>query len=82
MEHLEYVTKRALELATSIGYLRGYMNGQLLYGDITPSEFKSGYETMMWSYELGGDTMDEFDMARYQKRALELGVTLPTNVGG
>lgn len=82
MEHLAYVEKRALELSSAVGYLRGFMNGHLLYNNLTPSQFKFGYETLMRSYELGGDTMDEFDMARYQKRALELGVTLPTNVVG
>jgi hypothetical protein len=76
MEHLEYVTKRALEQASALGYLRGYMNGQLLHGDVTPEQFKFGYETLVQSYELGGDTMDEFDIARYQKRAVELGVEL------
>ena len=76
MEHLEYVTKRALEQASALGYLRGYINGQLLSGNVTPSEFKFGYETLVQSYELGGDAMDEFDIARYQKRAVELGVEL------
>jgi hypothetical protein len=76
MEHLEYVTKRALEQASALGYLRGYMNGQLLSGNVTPSEFKFGYEILIRSYELGGDAMDEFDIARYQKRAVELGVEL------
>ena len=76
MEHVAYVEKRALELSSAVGYLRGYMNGKLLHGDITPSEFKTGYETLQRSYELGGDTMDELDVSRYQKRADELGVTL------
>jgi hypothetical protein len=48
----------------------------LLSGNVTPSEFKFGYETLIRSYELGGDAMDEFDIARYQKRAVELGVEL------
>jgi hypothetical protein len=76
MEHLEYVTKRALELSSAVGSLRGYMNGQLLSGNITPEQFKFGYEMLVRSYELGGDAMDEFDIARYQKRAVELGVEL------
>ena len=76
MEHVEYVQKRALELSSAVGFLRGYMNGQLLHGNITPEQFKFGYETLMRSYELGGDYMDEFDIARYQKRAVELGVEL------
>jgi hypothetical protein len=76
MEHLEYVTKRALELSSAVGFLRGYMNGQLLSGNVTPEQFKFGYETLMRSHELGGDYMDEFDIARYQKRAEELGVEL------
>ena len=76
MEHVEYVTKRALEQASALGYLRGYINGQLLSGNVTPSEFKFGYEMLVRSYELGGDAMDEFDIARYQKRAVELGVEL------
>jgi hypothetical protein len=76
MEHLDYIMKRALEQARALGYLRGYMNGQLLSGNVTPYEFKFGYEMLMQSYELGGDTMDEFDIARYQKRAVELGVEL------
>ena len=76
MEHVDYVTKRALELSSALGYLRGYMNGILLYDNITPKQFKTGYETLLRSYELGGDTMDELDIARYQQRAVELGVTL------
>ena len=76
MEHVEYVQKRALELSSAVGYLRGYMNGQLLYSDVTPKQFKFGYETLMRSYELGGDKMDEFDVDRYQKRAAELGVEI------
>ena len=76
MEHVAYVTKRALELSSALGYLRGYMNGTLLYDNITPKQFKIGYETLLRSYELGGDYMDELDIARYQQRAVELGVTL------
>ena len=76
MEQFDYIMKRSMELSSALGYLRGYMNGKLLHGDITPSEFKFGYETLMRSYELGGDTMDELDVSRYQKRADELGVTL------
>ena len=76
MEHVDYVTKRALELSSALGYLRGYMNGTLLYDNITPKQFKIGYETLLRSYELGGDYMDELDITRYQQRAVELGVTL------
>ena len=76
MEHVDYVTKRALELSSAVGALRGSMLGMLLYYDITPSQFKFTYEALMHSYELGGDYMDEFDIARIQKRADELGVTL------
>jgi hypothetical protein len=76
MGHLEYVEKRALGLASAVGYLRGYMNGQLLYSNVTPEQFKFGYETLMRSYELGGDHMNEFDVARYKKRAEELGVKI------
>ena len=76
MEHVEYVTKRALELSSALGYLRGYMNGTLLYGDMTPKQFKIGFDVLKRSYELAGDTMDETDISRYQKRADELGVTL------
>ena len=76
MEHVDYVTKRALELSSALGYLRGFMNGTLLYDNITPKQFKIGYETLLRSYELGGDYMDELDIARYQQRAVELGVTL------
>ena len=76
MEHVAYVTKRALELSSALGYLRGYMNGTLLYDNITPKQFKTGYETLLRSYELGGDKMEEFDVVRYEKRAAELGVEL------
>ena len=76
MEHVAYVQKRALELASAVGYLRGFMNGTLLYDNITPKQFKFAYKALMHSYELGGDTMDDFDIARYQQRAVELGVTL------
>ncbi len=76
MEHVAYVEKRALELASAVGYLRGYMNGILLYDNITPKQFKTGYETLQRSYELGGDVMDEFDISRIKQRADELGVTL------
>ena len=76
MEHVAYVEKRALELASAVGYLRGFMNGTLLYDNITPKQFKIGYETLLRSYELGGDEMEEFDVVRYEKRAAELGVEL------
>ena len=76
MEHVDYVTKRALELSSAVGALRGSMLGMLLYYDITPSQFKFTYEALMHSYKLGGDYMDEFDMSRIQKRADEIGVTL------
>ena len=76
MNNLDYIQKRALELSSAVGYLRGYMNGQLLYSDVTPSQFKWGYETLMRSYELGGDIMDEFDRERFNQKAKELGVVL------
>ena len=76
MEHVAYVEKRALELASAVGYLRGFMNGTLLYDNITPKQFKIGYGTLLRSHELGGDYMDELDIARYQQRAVELGVTI------
>ena len=76
MEHVDYVTKRALELSSAVGALRGSMLGMLLYYDITPSQFKFTYEALIHSYKLGGDYMDELDIARYQQRAVELGVTL------
>ena len=76
MEHVEYVTKRAMELASALGYLRGAMIGELLYSNLTPSKFTHMYEIYKRSYELGGDAMDTFDITRIQKRADELGVTL------
>ena len=76
MEHVAYVEKWALELASAVGYLRGFMNGTLLYDNITPKQFKIGYETLLRSYELGGDYMDEFDISRIKQRAEEIGVTL------
>ena len=76
MEHVEYVTKRALELSSALGYLRGAIIGELLYSNLTSSKFTHMYEVYKRSYELGGDTMDTFDITRIQKRADELGVTL------
>ena len=76
MEHVAYVEKRALELSSAVGYLRGFMNGYLLYSDMTPIKFKCGYDVLKRSYELGGDEMEEFDVVRYEKRAAELGVKL------
>ena len=76
MEHVDYVTKRALELSSALGYLRGAMIGEILYSDLTPTKYTRLYETFKRSYELGGDYMDEFDIARIQKRADEIGVTL------
>lgn len=76
MEHVEYVTKRALEMSSAVGSLRGSMLGMLLYYDLTQSQFKFVYEALMHSYKLGGDYMDEFDMSRLKQRADEIGVTL------
>ena len=76
MENLSYAEKRAMELSSAVGYLRGFMNGHLLHNNLTPSQFKFGYETLMRSYELGGDYMDPFDNERFKKRAEELGVKI------
>jgi len=68
---------QALGTAGALGHLRGTIIGEMLYEDnITPSKFKHLYEAFKRSYELGGDTMDEFDISRIQNRANELGVTL------
>jgi hypothetical protein len=76
MENLSYIEKRAMELSSAVGYLRGFINGHLLYNNLTPSQFKFGYKTLMRSYELGGDYMDPFDSERLKKRAEELGVKI------
>jgi len=76
MDHLTYVEKRAMELSSAVGYLRGFMNGYLLYDNITSPQFKFGYEALMRSYELGGDKMDDNDIVRFKKRAEELGVKI------
>ena len=76
MEHVEYVTKRAMELSSALGYLRGALIGEILYSNITPKQFTYMHETLQRSYKLGGDTMDEHDTSRIQKRAKELGITL------
>jgi hypothetical protein len=76
MDHLTYVEKRAMELSSAVGYLRGFMNGYLLYDNITPLHFKFGYEALMRSYKLGGDKMDDNDIVRFKKRAEELGVKI------
>jgi hypothetical protein len=73
----DYIHKRALETAGALGHLRGTIIGEMLYEyNITPSKFKHLYEAYKRSYELGGDTMDEFDTSRIQKRADELGATI------
>ena len=74
--HVEYVTKRALELSSALGYLRGALIGEILYSNITSKQFHHMYETLQRSYKLGGDYMDEFDISRIQNRAKELGITL------
>lgn len=66
----------SLKLSSAVGHLRGYMIGELLYNDLTPSRFKLTYDALQHSYELAGDTMDEFDINRIKKRADELGVTI------
>jgi len=76
MEHLEYVEKRALELSSAVGYLRGYLNGVLLYSDITPANFKLGYEALKQSYKLSDTEMNDNDVIRFKKRAEELGVKI------
>ena len=76
MEHVEYVTKRAMELASALGYLRGAIIGELLYSNLTPTKFTHTYEVYKRSYELGGDEMDTFDITRIRKRAEELGLTI------
>jgi hypothetical protein len=63
-------------MASAIGYLRGTIIGEMLYNDITPSKFKHLYDAYKRSYELGGNTMDEFDIARIQKRAEEIGAII------
>ena len=74
--HVEYVTKRALELSSALGYLRGALIGEILYSNITSKQFNHMYETLQRSYKLGGDYMDEYDTSRIQNRAKELGITL------
>jgi hypothetical protein len=63
-------------MASAIGYLRGTIIGEMLYNDITPSKFTHLYDAYKRSYELGGNTMDEFDIARIQKRAEEIGAII------
>jgi hypothetical protein len=71
-----YIHKRALETAGALGHLRGTVIGEMLYEDITPSKFKHLYEAYKRSYELGGDTMDEFDISRIKQRAEEIGAII------
>ena len=72
----DYAHKRVLETASALGYLRGLVISEMLYYDITPSKFKHLYEAYSRSYELGGDTMDEFDISRIKQRAEEIGATI------
>ena len=71
-----YIHKRALETAGALGHLRGTVISEMLYEDITPSKFKHLYEAYKRSYELGGDTMDEFDISRIKQRAEEIGAII------
>ena len=66
-----------MNISSALGHLRGYMIGELLYSDnLTPSRFRFIHETLQRSYELAGDTMDEFDFNRIQDRAAELNLTI------
>ncbi len=47
-----------------------------VYEDIKPSKFKHLYDAYKRSYELGGDTMDEFDISRIKQRAEEIGAII------
>lgn len=76
METTDYIYKRALELSSAVGYLRGYLIAHLLYDSISSSDFKHGYDNLIYSHKLSGEEMDSFDIARFKKRAKELGVEL------
>jgi len=71
-----YIHQRALETAGALGHLRGTVISEMLYEDIKPSKFKHLYEAYKRSYELGGDTMDEFDISRIKQRAEEIGAII------
>jgi len=76
-ELYDQMNKQSLNMASAVGHLRGTVISEMLYNDdITPSKFKRFYETLQYSHTLTGNTMDEFDISRIQKRAEELGVTL------
>jgi hypothetical protein len=68
---------QSLNMASALGHLRGTILSEMLYNDdITPSKFRHLYEAFKYSYELGGNTMDEFDISRIQKRAKEIGAVI------
>lgn len=66
----------ANKYAASTGQLRGVLIGMCLYDEITPSRFKNIYDSLVYSYELSGSEMAEFDMKRLQDRAVELGAII------
>lgn len=66
----------AAKYASAVGHLRGVLIGMCLYDEITPSRFKNIYDQLVYSYELSGSEISEFDMKRLQDRASEIGAII------
>jgi len=76
MEHVEYVTKRALELSSAVGSLRGTTMALLTSGEINKITFQLLYEGLERSHKLEGTTISTMDMDRLRPCAEKFGITI------
>ena len=63
-------------MAGALGWLRGHIIADLLYNDISVSQFENKYNTLKRSYEYEKREIDEFDILRIKRRADELNATI------
>jgi hypothetical protein len=63
-------------MASALGWLRGHIIADMLYSDISVSQFENKYNTLKRSYEYEKREIDESDILRIKRRADELNATI------
>jgi hypothetical protein len=63
-------------MVSALGWLRGHILADMLYSDISVSQFENKYNTLKRSYEYENREIDESDILRIQRRADELNATI------
>jgi len=72
----DFLNELATRYAKATGHLHGTLISMALYDDITPRQFKFIYEALTRSYELSGQSTNDFDFKRLEKRAAEIGAVI------